>query len=176
MSDVWSACLQTFEGHSSIVRSVIFSHDSSKLVSASDNNTIKVWDASSGACLQTLNIGRALYKLCFDPTGSVLSSEIGSVATHSPGTSKETAVVEPARLQYLGTSLSCDRMWIKYDGRNSLWIPSEYRPSCYEVCGNRVGKTLGLAECGPAVLSSTPLRVYGEGEFSLVSLVNAARM
>jgi WD40 repeat protein len=54
ISDGWSACLQTLEGHSREVSSAAFSHDSSKLASASYDNTVKVWDASSGACLQTL--------------------------------------------------------------------------------------------------------------------------
>ncbi|KAF2825268.1 hypothetical protein CC86DRAFT_394952 [Ophiobolus disseminans] len=54
MSDSWSACLQTLEGHSSTVRSVAFSHDSTWLASASWDRTIKIWDASSGACLQML--------------------------------------------------------------------------------------------------------------------------
>jgi WD40 repeat protein len=52
MSDGWSACLQTLEGHSSTVRSVAFSHDSTQLASASDDNTVKTWDASNGAYLQ----------------------------------------------------------------------------------------------------------------------------
>ncbi|KAF2626688.1 hypothetical protein BU25DRAFT_92842 [Macroventuria anomochaeta] len=54
MSAGWSACLQTFEGHSNWVSSIAFSHDSTKLASASGDSTVKVWDASSGACLQTL--------------------------------------------------------------------------------------------------------------------------
>jgi WD40 repeat protein len=142
-SDGWSACLQTLEGHSSEVSSVAFSHDSSKLASASGDNTVKVWNASSGACLQTLNIGKALYHLSFDPTSSFLHSEIGSIAIHGPETSSEIAVVEPALPQYLGTSLSSDSIWIKYGGRNLLWIPSEYRPSRSAVCGNRIG--MGVA-------------------------------
>jgi WD40 repeat protein len=52
MSSSWGACLQTLEGHSDSVTSVAFSHDSTKLASASDD-TIKLWDASSGECLQT---------------------------------------------------------------------------------------------------------------------------
>jgi WD40 repeat protein len=54
LSDGWSACLQTLEGHSSYVSSVVFSHDSTRLASASRDRTVKIWGASSGACLQTL--------------------------------------------------------------------------------------------------------------------------
>ncbi|KAF2193139.1 WD40 repeat-like protein [Zopfia rhizophila CBS 207.26] len=54
MRDEWSACLQTLEGHSGRVRSVAFSHDSTRLASASYDKTVKIWDASSGECLQTL--------------------------------------------------------------------------------------------------------------------------
>jgi WD40 repeat protein len=42
IGDSWSACLQTLEGHSSEVMSVVFSHDLSKLASASRNKTVKV--------------------------------------------------------------------------------------------------------------------------------------
>ncbi|KAF2031118.1 NACHT-domain-containing protein [Setomelanomma holmii] len=54
MSDDWSACLQTLEGHRDWVTSVAFSPDSSRLASASGDYTVKIWDASSGTCLQTL--------------------------------------------------------------------------------------------------------------------------
>ena len=81
MSDGWSACLQTLESHSSWVSSVAFSHDSTKLASASDDKTVKVWDASNGACLQTINISRPLYSISFDSTGFFLHSEIGAIAS-----------------------------------------------------------------------------------------------
>src|SRR5690349_17986655 len=48
----WGTSLQTLEGHSGSVVSVAFSHDSTKLASAS-GNTIRLWDTSSGECLQT---------------------------------------------------------------------------------------------------------------------------
>ena len=54
VEEKWNACLQTLEGHSSEVWSAAFSHDSSRLASASGDHTVKIWDASSGACLQTL--------------------------------------------------------------------------------------------------------------------------
>ncbi|KAL2886331.1 Vegetative incompatibility protein HET-E-1 [Ceratocystis lukuohia] len=50
----WDACLQTLEGHGDGVNSVVFSNDGRRLASGSDDQTVKIWDASSGACLQTL--------------------------------------------------------------------------------------------------------------------------
>src|SRR3989440_6427099 len=54
IGDEWNACLQTLEGHSRWVSSVAFSHDSTRLASASNDSTVKIWDARSGKCLQTL--------------------------------------------------------------------------------------------------------------------------
>jgi WD40 repeat protein len=46
--------MQTLKGHSNFVYSVIFSHDLTQLASGSADSTVKIWDASSRACLQTL--------------------------------------------------------------------------------------------------------------------------
>src|ERR1700681_1235813 len=75
MGDKWSACLQTLEGHSDSVNSVAFSHDSTRLASASYHSTVKIWDAGSGECLQTLGIGKTLSNISFDTTGSYLHTE-----------------------------------------------------------------------------------------------------
>jgi WD40 repeat protein len=50
----WDACLLTLEGHSSPVRSVVFSHDSKKVASASGDKTIRIWDAETGVCEREL--------------------------------------------------------------------------------------------------------------------------
>ena len=71
----WSACLQTLEGHSSAVISVAFSHDSSKLASASYDKTVKVWDVSSGTCVQTLEgHSSAVRSVVFSHDSSKLAS------------------------------------------------------------------------------------------------------
>jgi len=48
------AWLQTLEGHSDVVMSVALSADGSRIVSGSDDKTVRVWDAASGECVQTL--------------------------------------------------------------------------------------------------------------------------
>jgi WD40 repeat protein len=46
--------VQTLEGHGDWVTSVAFSADGGRLASGSEDNTVKVWDAATGACMQTL--------------------------------------------------------------------------------------------------------------------------
>eukprot|EP00946_MAST-07B_sp_MAST-7B-sp1_P002175 g2175.t1 len=45
------ACLRKITGHTSMVTSVSFSVDGSRIVSGSDDKTVRVWDAVSGECV-----------------------------------------------------------------------------------------------------------------------------
>jgi WD40 repeat protein len=144
---IWDAssgeCLQTLEGHSRSVSSVAFSHDSAKLASASLDETIRLWDATNGECLQTLDTGRILHGLSFDPTGSFLHTEIGTIALQSLEGSSTRTIAESDRPLYVATSLSSDTIWIQQAGKNMLWVPSEYRPSCSSVSGTTIGLGVG---------------------------------
>jgi WD40 repeat protein len=62
--DQWNTCLHTLEGHSSSVNSVVFSHDSTRLASASDDSTVKIWVVKNGDCLQTLEAMTSLTFQC----------------------------------------------------------------------------------------------------------------
>ena len=76
--------MQTLEGRDGVVSSVAFSHDSTRLASASASfdGTVKIWDASSGACVQKLeghNGGVLSVAFSHDSTQLVSASGDGTV-------------------------------------------------------------------------------------------------
>ncbi|KAH7125043.1 hypothetical protein B0J13DRAFT_511355, partial [Dactylonectria estremocensis] len=52
--DNWDQCQQILEGHTSLVASVVFSHDSTLVASASWDKTIRLWRVNDGTCIQEL--------------------------------------------------------------------------------------------------------------------------
>ncbi|OAL42697.1 hypothetical protein IQ07DRAFT_525677, partial [Pyrenochaeta sp. DS3sAY3a] len=98
------------EGHSDWVNSVAFSPDPARLTSASGDRTVKIWDASSGACLQTLEgYGDGVYS----------ANDISRLASFH----LDEVVGQ-------GAAMSSDGIWISNNSQNVLWLPTEYRPSC----------------------------------------------
>ncbi|CAH0043548.1 unnamed protein product [Clonostachys solani] len=71
----WSPNMQTLEGHRHWVSLVVFSPDSKLIASDSEDDTIKLWAADSGALLQTLEShGQGTESLAFSSDGSTLAS------------------------------------------------------------------------------------------------------
>ena len=67
--------LRTLNGHSSRVLSASFSPDGNTIVSASDDQTLKVWDAKTGEELRTLNgHSSSVLSASFSPDGNTIVS------------------------------------------------------------------------------------------------------
>ena len=65
----------TLQGHSSGVNSVSFSPDGTKVASGSDDETVKLWDVTSGECLQTLEGHSSdVNSVSFSPDGTKVAS------------------------------------------------------------------------------------------------------
>ncbi|KAF2734395.1 HET-domain-containing protein [Polyplosphaeria fusca] len=131
LQDRWSNCLQTLEGHNASVSSVAFSHDSTRL-------------ASAGECLQTVNAGKAPYRLSFDSSGNYLHTDSGVISVNAQSTTTPAAINSETRsVQYQGIALDAASTWITYNSENLLRMPSEYRPSCSAVSGDTIAVGVG---------------------------------
>ena len=65
-------CLQLLEGHTNWVFTVTYSPDESRLASASADGTVRIWELSTGICLQVLTHEHWVIRTLFSPDGRYL--------------------------------------------------------------------------------------------------------
>lgn len=144
------ACLQTLEGHIGGVIGVTFSHDSILVASASDDNTIRIWDSNNGVGLQTMESPRSsICTVTFsrDSTRLQLTLNQGNTTiawvtdsgAPSQATQPKAFNFKRARDPQRGSrGVTSDEKWLTQGSRKILWLPSEFRPDCSAASGAMV--------------------------------------
>jgi len=61
-------------GHTNIVWSIIYSPDGRQIATASDDKSIKIWDAASGRILRTINNEKPFFNVIFSPNGQNIAA------------------------------------------------------------------------------------------------------
>jgi WD40 repeat protein len=75
----WSSELQTLEGHSHWVWSVAFSQVGQILASGPDDETIKLWDPTTGALKHTLSVGGIIASIEFFQASAATDYQTGAI-------------------------------------------------------------------------------------------------
>lgn len=156
----WSPCLQTLEGHSDSITSVLFSHDSKFLASASYDRTVKIWDTSSGECLTTFEHSGPVHNMAFSRNSKLLVSVSSSAYPIYSSESRST-------IKLWDMDNSHCIMTIK-DDDDLLTCVAVYEPD-YIVCGSYNG-TIRIWD----IKSRKSPRVI-EGHSSMISTITMSQ-
>lgn len=153
------AHLKILEGHRGSIGRLTLSHDTTRLASASKDETVKIWDISTGTCLQTLkhrdfDISELVFSDGLTQLKSVSVEEITNIWDISSGTRLQSlrtcnfgpltnvftlphskGSVKGQPITHCSINISADRTSITRHDKEWLWLPAEYQPSHFAISG-----------------------------------------
>ncbi|HUW56230.1 MAG TPA: protein kinase [Planctomycetota bacterium] len=147
----------TLHGHQNLVRSVGFSPDGKRIVSGSDDSTVKIWEAETGREIRTL-VGHQgdVFSVVFTPDGKrvVSGSRDKTVRAWDANTGEPVMVLKGHTDQVYAVAVSPDGKWIVSAGNDEtlkLWDATTGQPlrtlrghkgPVYSVCFGAGGRTI----------------------------------
>ncbi|RYP49468.1 hypothetical protein DL768_004827 [Monosporascus sp. mg162] len=130
MENDWTACLQTLEGHGGWVNSVAWSYDATRLASASNDTTIKIWDPVTGQCVSTIEgHSRLVNSVAWshDATRLASASDDRTIKIWDPATGQCVSTLEGHGHGVMSVTWSHDATRLasaSYDKIIKIWDPA----------------------------------------------------
>jgi WD40 repeat protein len=179
----------TLSGHSDAVWKCVFSPDSSRLVTASNDGTAKVWDLASGAMIASVNAGELVWWVTWSPDGreiatnslggalKVWEAESGALlSSHDdPFGGKTSRFSRDGKLLITLRADGRVRIWNEPDGPLQRETPIAVVPSAVSPDGTRAVLATGFA--GPEIWDvvvgarvtheslAEPIAMSGDGKY-----------
>ena len=137
-------------GHTSAVRSVAFSPDSSEAISASDDKIVRIWDVASGVCLRVLEgHTNRVWSVAWSSDGRqvISGSDDNTVRVWEAGTGKCLHVLEghTSRVVRITASSACAT-----HARTALLLMIAYKiPACSRIAAVRSRRSCTFSTARP---------------------------